>query len=196
MATVEEHIKQKIAKVKKWEEANPGLSWYNPEYAENESKIYITKELLNHLAYRSLSRVAMLLYQDFLSKRVMKQVSKKKWVCKNNGNIVFPVTEAVEKGYSRDQFRNGIDELQSKGLLDLTHQGKGGRKPLKGMADVSKYWIDDRWKKYGTDDFKPARNLRKKDLTTRTPYNTYVMPIVNIGFGYIFHSSSTKNSAK
>ena len=31
------------------------------------------------------------------------------------------------------------------------------------MADVSKYWIDDRWKKYGTDDFKPPRKPRKKD---------------------------------
>ena len=163
MVTVEERIKQKIAKVKKWKEANPGLSWYNQEYVKDEGKIYITKELLESSAYRSLSRVAMLLYQDFLSKRVMKLVIKQKWVCENNGNIVFPVTEALEKGYSRDQFRNGIDELQRKGILDITHQGKGGRKPLKGMADVSKYWIDDRWKEYGTDDFKPARNLRKKD---------------------------------
>ena len=163
MATVEENIKRKIAKVKKWEEANPGLSWCNQEYAKDEGKIYITKELLESFAYRSLSRVAMLLYQDFLSKRVMKQVSKKKWVCENNGNIVFPVTEALEKDYSRDQFRNGIDELQGKGLLDITHQGKGGRKPLKGMADVSKYWIDDRWKEYDTDDFRPARKPRIKD---------------------------------
>jgi hypothetical protein len=161
--TVEEKVKQDIANVKKWEEANPGLSWCNQEYKKDEGKIYITNELLNHPAYRSLSRVAMLLYQDFLSKRVMKQVGKKRWVCENKGDIVFTVSEAVEKGFSRDQFRNGIDELQRKGLLDITHQGKGGRKPLKGMADVSKYWIDDRWKDYGTDDFRPPRNPRKKD---------------------------------
>jgi len=163
MVTIEENIKRKIAKIKRWEKANPGLCWFNQEYAEDEGKIYITKELLKSSAYRSLSRVAMLLYQDFLSKRIMKQVGKKRWVCENNGNIVFPFSEALEKGYSENQFRNGIDELQSKGLLDITHQGKGGRKPLKGMADVSKYWIDDRWKEYGTDDFKPARNPRKKD---------------------------------
>ena len=161
--TVAKQVKQKIANLKKWREANPGLSWDNPEYSNDEAKIYITKELLESAAYRSLSRVAMLLYQDFLSKRIMKQISKKKWVCENNGNIVFPVSDALKKGYSRDQFRNGIDELQAKGLLDITHQGKGGRKPLKGMSDVSLYFIDDRWKKYGTDDFRPPRNPRKKD---------------------------------
>ena len=164
MVTVEEQIKQKIANVKKWEEANPGLSWYNPEYAKNESKIYITKELLNHIAYRSLSRVAMLLYQDFLSKRIMKRVSKKRWVCENNGKIVFPFSDGLEKGYSSKQFRNAIDELQGRGLIDIKHLGKGGRKPLKGTADVSLYWIDDRWKEYGTDDFRPPRKPRKKEI--------------------------------
>jgi len=163
MVTVAEDVKQKITNAKKWRETNPGIDWFNQEYKTDEGKIYITNELLNSVAYRSLSRVAMLLYQDFLSKRIMKQVSKKRWVCENNGNIVFPFSKALEKGYSSNQFRNGIDELQAKGLLDITHQGKGGRKPLKGMADVSLYWIDDRWKEYGTDEFRPARNPRKKD---------------------------------
>ncbi|MBW2643495.1 MAG: hypothetical protein JRC89_09025 [Deltaproteobacteria bacterium] len=161
--TVAEDVKQKVANAKKWREANPRIDWFNQEYKTDEGKIYITNELLHSSAYRSLSRVAMLLYQDFLSKRIMKQVSKKRWVCENNGNIVFPFSEALEKGYSSNQFRNGIDELQAKGLLDIAHQGKGGRKPLKGMADVSLYWIDDRWKEYGTDEFRPARNPRKKD---------------------------------
>jgi hypothetical protein len=162
--TVEQNIKQKIAGRKKWIEANPGLSWDNPEISETDAKIYITKDLLESVAYRSLSRVAMLLYQDFLSKRIFRRLGKpKRWVFENNGNIVFPFGEALEKGYSRNQFRNGIDELQAKGLLDIPHQGKGGRKPLKGMSDVSLYFIDDRWKEYGTEDFKPPRNPRKKD---------------------------------
>ena len=163
MVTVAEKIKQDIANAKKWRESNPGIDWFNQEYKTDEGKIYITKDLLESAAYRSLSRVAMLLYQDFLSRRIMKQVSKKRWVCENNGNIVFPFSEALSKGYSRDQFRNGIDELQAKGLLDITHQGKGGRRPLKGMSDVSKYWLDDRWREYGTDDFRPPRKPRKKD---------------------------------
>jgi hypothetical protein len=160
--TVEEQVKQKIANAKKWREANPEI-WHNQIFKKKDPKIYITKELLNSLAYRSLSRNAMLLYQDFLAKRDMRPIGGGKWHCENNGAIIFPVTEAVEKGYSRDQFRNGIDELQAKGLLDITHQGKGGRKPLKGMSDVSLYWIDTRWREYGTDDFRPPRNPRKKD---------------------------------
>jgi hypothetical protein len=143
------------------------LSWCNPEYPENEGKIYITKELLKSPAYRSLSRVAMLLYQDFLAKRIMKQIRRNKqkvWVCENNGQIIFTYTEAEEKGYSRDQFRNGIDELQEKGLLDITHQGKGGRKPQRGTGDVTTYWIDDRWKDWGPEgSIRLPRNPRRKD---------------------------------
>ncbi|MBA7532126.1 hypothetical protein ES705_24352 [subsurface metagenome] len=48
-------------------------------------------------------------------------------------------------------------------MIDITHHGRGGRKPQKGTGDVSRYWIDDRWQNWGTDDFKPPRNPRKKD---------------------------------
>ena len=163
MASIEENINKKIAKVKRWKEANPGASWVNPDIESAEPKFYIPKEMLNSDVYRGLSRVAMLLLQDFLAKRIMKQASKKRWYCENNGNIIFPFQEAVEKGYSKNQYRNGFDELQGKGFLDLMHRGTGGRKPLKGNADCSKYWIDDRWKQHGTPEFKPARNPRRKD---------------------------------
>jgi hypothetical protein len=160
--TVEENIRQRIEGRKKWKEANPGLDWYNPEIRNDDPKIYITKELLESVAYRSLSRVAMLLYQDFLAKRIFERV-RKRWVFENNGNIAFPFREALEKGYSKNQFRNAIDELQLKGLIDIKHQGRGGRKPLNGTSDMSLYWIDNRWEDYGTENFKPARNPRRKD---------------------------------
>lgn len=167
MPTIDEAIDEKIKKVQRWEEANPGLKWCNPEHPEDEPKIYITKELLESSAYRSLSRVALLIYQDFLSKRILKKINRNKqrsWICENNGNIIYPYLEAEEKGFSRVQFRDGIDELQEKGFIDIKHQGKGGRKPQKGTGDVSLYWIDDRWQKWGTDGFKPPRKPRKKDL--------------------------------
>ncbi len=179
MVTVAGDIKNRIEKVKNWEEANPGLSWCNPEYPENEGKIYITKELLESPAYRSLSRAAMLLYQDFLAKRIMKQIRRNKqkiWVCENNGNIIFTYGEAEEKGYSRDQFVKCIDELQAKGFIDITHQGKGGRKPQKGTGDVSTYWVDDRWKDWGADtmeNFRPPRNPRMKDNRKNRGWSLY-----------------------
>ena len=166
MPTISEAIDSKIKKRAKWQEANPEISWSNPETSENEGKIYITKDLLKSSAYRSLSRVALLIYQDFLSKRILKRINRSKrkaWLCENNGNIIYPYLEAEENGFSRVQFRNGIDELQNKGLIDITHHGRGGRKPLKGTGDVSMYFIDDRWKAWGTDEYKPPRMPRKKD---------------------------------
>ena len=161
MVTVAENERAKIEKAAKWRKVNP---WHSPEYPKDESKIYITKELLESEAYRSLSRVAMLLYQDFLSKRMMQKVGRRKvWVITNNGEIIYPYFEAKENGFSSDQFRNGIDELQLKGFIDITHQGTGGRKPADGTGDVSMYWIDDRWIDYGTDDFRQPRNPRVKD---------------------------------
>ena len=94
----------------------------------------------------------------------IKRDRKRVWVINNNGEIVYPYSEARAKGFSANQFRNAIDELQLKGLLDIMHQGRGGRKPANGTGDMSKYWIDDRWEDYGTDDFKPPRNPREKDM--------------------------------
>lgn len=167
MTTVAENIQQKADTSKRWVEANPGLSWCSQEYREDEEKIYISKELLNSIAYRSLSRCALLIYQDFMAKRIMIKIKKDKtkvWNVLNNGEISYPYLEAVNKGFTRKQFRNAIDELQQKGLIDIKHLGKGGRKPAEGTTgDSTRYWIDDRWKNYGTEDFLSARNPRTKD---------------------------------
>ncbi len=174
MVTEIERVEERVRKAVQWEKENPGLSWCSPEYPEDEPKIYTTKELLSSEAYRSLGRCSMLIYQDLLAKRIMKNIKrngKKIWVIENTGEIIYTYSEAKENGFSGDQFRNAIDELQAKGLIDITHQGKGGRKPAKGTGDVSRYWIDDRWKDYGTDDFRPARNPRKKDTRRDRGWN-------------------------
>ncbi|PQP34449.1 hypothetical protein C6A37_07745 [Desulfobacteraceae bacterium SEEP-SAG9] len=176
MFTVEDSVKEKIKRAAKWEKENPGLSWCNPEHPQEEGKIFITKGLLESEAYRSLSRCALLIYQDFLAKREMiliKRNRKKVWVTNNNGEIVYPYAEAEKKGFSRKKFRNAIDELQQKGLIDIKHLGKGGKKPANGMGDVSKYWIDDRWTDYGTDQFRPPRNPRTKVTRTDRGWAVY-----------------------
>ena len=163
MVTVADDVREKIEKAAKWREENP---WCSLEYSKDESKIYITKELLESEAYRSLGRCAILIYQDFLAKREMVSIKRNRksvWVINNNGEIIYPYSEAKEKGFSSDQFRNAIDELQLKGLIDIKHQGKGGRKPANGQGDATQYWIDDRWIDYGTEYFRPARNPRVKD---------------------------------
>jgi hypothetical protein len=142
---IDEKVRCGIEHVKRWEEANPGLSYATEYYAEDEEKIYIAHELRESKAFRSLSRAALLIYLDFLSKRDMRPVKRGKsrkrfWVIQNNGEIVYPYFEAEEKGFSKTIFRNAIDELQNKGLIDITHKGQGGRKPKEGTGDVTKYF--------------------------------------------------------
>lgn len=124
--------------------------------------IWFEKDLLRSSAFRSLKKWSILVYLDFLRKRQMTQVKRSKrsneWVIKNNGEIVYPYTEAERKGIGRREFRNAIDELMEKGFLDITHQGSGGH-----SGDMTRYFLDDRWKNYGTPSFRPARNPRTKD---------------------------------
>jgi len=125
-------------------------------------KIWFEKELLRSSAFRSLNKWSMLVYFDFLRKRQMEPVKRAKrsddWIIKNNGEIVYPYSEAERKGVGRREFRNAIDELMEKGFLDIAHQGSGGR-----SGDMTRYSLDDRWKDYGTPAFRSARKPRRKD---------------------------------
>lgn len=164
MVTIAENIQKKSFKIAQWEKANPGMSW-GREYPKEEPKIYIPKEMVRSVAYRSLSRISFLILHDFFYKRNMKQINRNKkkiWICENFDSILYPYSEAVEKGISRSQFVRAIDELQRKGFIDIVHQGRGGRKPAKGTGDCTRYRISNRWPLIGTADFKPG-TPRMKD---------------------------------
>lgn len=124
--------------------------------------IWFDKDLLRLSAFRSLKKWSIIVYMDFLRKRQMEQVKRAKrsddWIIRNNGEIVYSYAEAEYKGIGRREFRNAIDELIEKGFLDIAHQGSGGR-----AGDMTKYFLDDRWKEYGTPTFRPAKNPRRKD---------------------------------
>lgn len=72
--------------------------------------------------------------------------------------FVYPYKEAERKGVGRREFRNAIDELISKGFLDIAHQGSGGH-----SGDMTKYFLDNRWREYDTAAFRPAKNPRQRD---------------------------------
>ncbi|MBC8180029.1 hypothetical protein H8E88_02790 [candidate division KSB1 bacterium] len=91
-----------------------------------------------------------------------KDRSTKRWYIKNNGEIVYPYSEALSKGLTETQFKDWIDELIEHGFLGISHQGQGGRKPQNGKGDISKYFLSNRWENFGEDDFKPEKR-RKKD---------------------------------
>ena len=152
----------------------------------DEPKIYILREMAESPAFRSLSRVGLLMLMDFLGKRRMVATGRKatkgrrstgrQYVCENNGRIQFPYSEAVDKEYSRKQFRNGIDELQEKGFIDITHLGSGGRKPIDGNGDAHMYLVDDRWRDFDEvtqQAVAPPKNTRKKDTRMDRGFQKY-----------------------
>lgn len=134
--------------------------------------VYLETELLRSEAFRSLSRWSILVYLRFLQKRVLvKEKHKSKsssYRIVNNGEIVFPYREASRLGISERNYRNSIDQLQNVGLLDITRLGKGGR-----SGESTLYWIDTRWKHYGTDRFQPPKKPRLKDTVQGRGWATY-----------------------
>jgi hypothetical protein len=132
--------------------------------------IRLDKNLLRSKAFRSLKKWSLLVYLDFLRKRQWSQAKRggqKIWVLTNNGEIVYPYLEAERKGINRREFRNALDELITKGFLDINHHGKGGRKKIdkngRVTGDMTTYIISDRWKNYGKPNFKPPTVERRKD---------------------------------
>lgn len=124
--------------------------------------VYLEAELMHSQAFRELSRWSVLVYLRFLQKRVLVKDKHKSrsstYRIANNGEIIFTYREALKMGISERNFRNSLDQLQQVGFLDIVHYGKGGR-----SGESTLYWIDIRWKHFGTEHFKPPKKPRIKD---------------------------------
>ena len=122
-------------------------------------KIVVDKMLVSSRAFLNLTGIAPQVYLLFLKRRRLVKLGRKgkeKWVIENNGKIVFPYAEALNKfGFTRPRFLRAIDQLVENGFIDIAHTGGGM------MKDMSKYSISERWKDYGTKDFIHKR--RPKD---------------------------------
>ncbi len=112
--------------------------------------IWLTKDMLNSKAFRSLKAPSLLILLDFLGKRRLSNLGgkRKRWVITNNGEIEYTFSEAKKKGFTTPRFNRGRDEIIEKGFLDIAHKGSGG---IKG--DKTLYFISERWRKFGTSDF-------------------------------------------
>lgn len=135
--------------------------------------IYLTPDLIGSEAFKSLSRWSLFVYFRFLQKRQFerKNISNKKKNERrilNNGEIIFTYREALKMGISERNFRNSIDELQAKGLIDIAKYGKGGR-----SGESTLYWIDIRWKHYNTEHFQPPKKPRIKDTIQGRGWTVY-----------------------
>jgi len=70
--------------------------------------------------------------------------------------FIFPYTEAAFLNIGTTQHWKNINTLIEKGFLDLVHQGGWYQKNQK-TKDYSVYALSDRWKLYGTREFKSVK---------------------------------------
>jgi len=113
--------------------------------------IYLVPDLIDSKAFRKLNGTALKVLIYFYRKRQLVRVGRKGkeiWTVKNNGEIVFPYTEAEKKyGLTKRRFRDALDNLIELGFIDIAHHGGGM------MGDCTLYAISGRWRKYGTGQF-------------------------------------------
>ena len=118
--------------------------------------IWFEGTLLESIAYRSLKTpTAYFVFGLFMKKRQWVKVGRKgkeQWDIANNGKITFPYREAKTKhGISNSTFRDAIDELREKGFIDIAESGAGL------YRSENLYEISDRWRLYGTNEYRPPK---------------------------------------
>jgi len=132
-----------------------GKGYINPNF-------WVERRLAGSKAFLSLTATAVKVLMIFLTKRQCEQVGrrgKKQWTIKNNGEITFTYKEAKRKyGISESAFRRAIDELISKGFIDIAQTGMGVHKV------TTWYSTSDRWRLYGTPDYEEPKPRPKRPI--------------------------------
>ena len=117
--------------------------------------IYYCNERLSSEAYWKLTGTEIRVLNIFYLKRQLidKKTAQRCRIhpdsadmVRNNGEIVFPYTEALKYGISNATYTRSIDKLIDVGFIDMSEQGIG--------HIPSKFSISDRWMNYGTPKFK------------------------------------------
>jgi hypothetical protein len=71
-----------------------------------------------------------------------------------NSGLVFTYLEALEMGIANTTFLEALERLIEVGFIDLEHQGGAYGK------DYSRYAISERWRDYGSENFKKVEKKR------------------------------------
>lgn len=135
--------------------------------------IVVERELLKSKAFRTLNGTAKIVFFDFLMKCKVKGIKAKQGrksgrIILNNGELQYTYAEAQKKEppITRPAFTRALDNLIEHGFIDVMHSGVGGKK-----GDTSLYGISERWRKYGTEDFKKVS--RPKDTRQGRGFAVY-----------------------
>ncbi|UCG80776.1 MAG: hypothetical protein JSV60_00395 [Desulfobacterales bacterium] len=122
----------------------------------NRSFSMLEPDLIESEAIQGLSGKAMLVLIRFHQKAHRKKTKRQgiRWtMITNNGQIQFPYAEARELGIKSDAtFYKIIRQLvEERGLVDITEPGNWY------LKQPTKYAISERWKRYGTPDYKGVK---------------------------------------
>lgn len=121
-------------------------------------------------AYLELSASAMRTLQRCLQKRNWgkEKVNGKKRVVYYNDPFVFPYSEAAFLNIKSTQFWKNLRKLIEAGFIDIVHQGGWYQKDER-HKDYSVYCLSERWRHYGTDQFKKVEKPKvlQKDFYVR-----------------------------
>jgi N-acetylglucosamine-6-phosphate deacetylase len=126
---------------------------------KTSGKIVFDSLMLKSPCFMSLTSTAKTVLLLFYCRRKLSKVGrhgKGKWLVINNGEILFPYSEAEKKfGIKKSTFARAITQLIEHGFIDINHHGGGM------LGDATTYFISERWYNYGTDKF--IAKTRMKD---------------------------------
>lgn len=114
-------------------------------------------DLIESDAFLGLSGKAALLVLIRFHQKAYRKFAKvrkniKRMTITNNGEIIFPYSEAEELGVSRKNFSRVIRELVvDKGFIEIAEPGNWYEK------QQTKFAISERWKHYGTSRYQTVK---------------------------------------
>ena len=129
-------------------------------------KAWIEPEMMETKAFRSLSGRAMWVLLRFIQKQTWseKKVGGHKTRIYENNGLTFTYTEAKYFDIPNSTFLRSIKMLVELGFIDVEH--RGGTFGHGEIRDYSRYKLSNRWKDWGTDDFrkKEFKPLKYKSM--------------------------------
>jgi len=122
--------------------------------------VWVPWELLQSKAFKELSPSAMRVLLRFLQKRKWWKEGKgvRARIVYENSGLAFTYEEAAWIGIRNTAFFEAVKRLIGVGFVDVEHQGGAYGK------DFSRYAISERWRDYGTENFKKVEKKRSLQI--------------------------------
>ena len=114
--------------------------------------VRVSHDLLHSQAYKSLKYGPGLKVLNWSHEKIRVRLDKKRrgfmrYEVVNNGEFVFPYSEAILRGLTVNQFSRALKELLGLGFIDVKKFGSGM------MEDPTVFTLSQRWKEFGKPNF-------------------------------------------